>query len=36
MTTLVGKTAPDFTTQAVMGNGEVVEDYNFSSAIAGK
>jgi peroxiredoxin (alkyl hydroperoxide reductase subunit C) len=36
MTTLVGKIAPDFTTQAVMGNGEVVEDYNFSSAIAGK
>ncbi|MDG2488936.1 MAG: peroxiredoxin [Roseibacillus sp.] len=36
MSTLVGKTAPDFTTQAVMGNGEVVEDYNFSSSIAGK
>ena len=36
MTTLVGKTAPDFTTQAVLGNGEIVEDYNFSSAIAGK
>ena len=36
MTTLVGNTAPDFTTQAVMNSGEVVEDYNFSTAISGK
>ena len=36
MTTLVGNTAPDFTTQAVMNSGEVVEDYNFSTAISWK
>ena len=36
MTILVGRQAPDFTTQAVLGNGEVVGDYNFGSAVAGK
>ena len=36
MTILVGKKAPDFTTQAVHGNGEVVEDFNFHSAVKGK
>ena len=33
---LIGKKAPDFTTQAVHANGEVVGDFNFHSAIDGK
>jgi len=33
---LIGKKAPDFTTQAVHSNGEVVDDFNFSKAIEGK
>ena len=33
---LIGKTAPDFTTQAVHANGEVVGDFNFHNAIQGK
>ena len=33
---LIGKKAPDFTTQAVHSNGEVVGDFNFHSAIEGK
>ena len=36
MTILVGKKAPDFTTQAVLGNGDVVGDFNFAKAIEGK
>ena len=36
MTILVGKKAPDFTTQAVLGNGEIDENYNFASATKGK
>ena len=36
MTILVGKKAPDFTTQAVLGNGDVVGDFNLYSAIEGK
>ena len=36
MTILVGKQAPDFTTQAVLANNEVTEDFNFHSAIKGK
>lgn len=36
MTILVGKKAPDFTTQAVLANGSLVDDYNFSQAIEGK
>lgn len=33
---LIGKKAPDFTTQAVHANGEIVGDFNFRSAIDGK
>jgi len=33
---LVGKQAPDFTTAAVLGNGEIVEDYNFANATKDK
>ena len=33
---LIGKTAPDFTTQAVHAGGEIVDDFNFHSAIDGK
>ncbi len=33
---LIGKKAPDFTTQAVHANGEVVDDFNFHNAIDGK
>lgn len=36
MSILVGKKAPDFTTQAVLANGEVVDNYNLSENIAGK
>jgi peroxiredoxin 2/4 len=36
MTILVGKAAPDFTTQAVLGNGDVVDDFNFKNATSGK
>lgn len=36
MGVLVGKKAPDFTSAAVLGNGEIVEDFNLSSAIKGK
>ena len=36
MTILVGKKAPDFTTQAVLGNGKVVGDFNLYKAIEGK
>ena len=36
MSVLVGKKAPDFTTQAVLANGEVVDNYNFSERMAGK
>lgn len=36
MGVLVGKQVPDFTAAAVLGNGEIVEDYNLSSAIKGK
>jgi peroxiredoxin (alkyl hydroperoxide reductase subunit C) len=33
---LVGKKAPDFTTQAVLGNGEVVDNFTLSEHISGK
>ena len=33
---LIGKKAPDFTTQAVHANGEIVGDFNFHDAIDGK
>jgi len=36
MTMLVGKKAPDFTTQAVLANGEIVDSFTLSSAIDGK
>ena len=36
MGVLVGKQAPDFTTAAVLGNGEIVEDYNFANATKDK
>ena len=36
MSILVGKKAPDFTTQAVLANGEIVDDYNLSATIKGK
>lgn len=36
MAVLVGKPAPDFTVPAVLGNGEIVEDFNLASAIKGK
>ena len=36
MGVLVGKQAPDFTAAAVLGNGEIVGDYNLSAAIKGK
>ena len=36
MSVLVGKKAPDFTTQAVLANGEIDEKYNLSEHIAGK
>ena len=36
MGVLVGKKAPDFTAAAVLGNGEIVENYSFSAATKGK
>lgn len=36
MGVLVGKPAPDFTVPAVLGNGEIVDQYNLASAIKGK
>jgi peroxiredoxin (alkyl hydroperoxide reductase subunit C) len=36
MSVLVGRKAPDFTAAAVMGSGEIVEDFKFSDAIKGK
>lgn len=36
MGVLVGKQAPDFTAAAVLGSGEIVDDYNFAEAIKGK
>ena len=36
MTVLVGRRAPDFTTQAVLESGAVVEDFNFHQTIEGK
>lgn len=36
MGVLVGKLAPDFTAAAVLGNGEIVDSYTFSSAVRGK
>jgi peroxiredoxin 2/4 len=36
MSVLVGKKAPDFTTQAVLANGEVVDNFNLTETIKGK
>ena len=36
MTVLVGRSAPDFTVPAVLGNGEIVNEFNFKKATAGK
>lgn len=33
---LVTRQAPDFTAAAVLGNGEIVENFNFKKHIAGK
>ena len=36
MTILVGRKAPDFTTQAVLCDGTLKDDFNFASALDGK
>jgi len=36
MSVLVGKQAPDFTVPAVLGDGQIVDSFNFSSATTGK
>lgn len=36
MSVLVGKKAPDFTVPAVLGNGEIVDEFTLSEAIKGK
>jgi len=36
MSVLVGRDAPDFTAAAVLGSGEIVEDFNLKSATSGK
>ncbi|MBJ94985.1 MAG: alkyl hydroperoxide reductase [Rickettsiales bacterium] len=36
MSILVGRKAPDFTTQAVLGNGEITDGFNLNEAFAGK
>lgn len=36
MSILVGRQAPDFTTAAVLGNGEIVEGFNFAQHTKGK
>ena len=36
MGVLVGKPAPDFTCAAVLGNGEIVDEFTLSEAAKGK
>lgn len=36
MSILVGRKAPDFTSQAVLADGTIVSDFNFGTTIAGK
>ena len=36
MSVLVGKQAPDFTVPAVLGDGQIVDSFNFSEATRGK
>ncbi len=36
MATLIGKQAPDFTTAAVLGDGQIIDDFQFSQASKNK
>jgi peroxiredoxin (alkyl hydroperoxide reductase subunit C) len=36
MSVLIGKKAPDFTTQAVLEDGSIVEDFNLMESVSGK
>ena len=36
MSVLVGRPAPDFTANAVLGNGEIIDNFNLSETIKGK
>ena len=36
MGVLVGREAPDFNAAAVLGSGEIIEDFNFKKTINGK
>lgn len=36
MTVLVGREAPDFTVAAVLGSGDIVDNYNFYNSVKGK
>lgn len=36
MATLIGKSAPDFTTSAVLGDGQIIDDFQFSEACKNK
>ncbi len=36
MSVLVGKKAPDFTVPAVLGDGQIVDEFNLAQAISGK
>ncbi len=36
MTVLIGREAPDFTVAAVLGDGKIVENFNFKAATKGK
>ena len=36
MAVLVGREAPDFSAAAVLGNGEIVDNFNFKNATSGK
>lgn len=36
MSILIGRKAPDFTSAAVLGNGEIVDEFNFSEHTKGK
>jgi peroxiredoxin 2/4 len=36
MTILVGREAPDFTVPAVLGSGEIVDNFNFKDAVSGQ
>jgi len=36
MSVLVGRPAPDFTSSAVLGSGEIVDEFNLSASTKGK